>query len=122
ITATHNQKAINIRGEWMFVKIATPEATIPKPPTNIMMGDSARRYNAERSIKVRIVCRLSSALWLSIPVHFAMQSAILQAGFPEAISPQLNRSDDKFASHITLPQSSESFRRICQWQNGINNR
>src|ERR1700744_809788 len=38
----------------------------PRTPANRMMGASARRYTAERSINVRMVCRFSSAQFDSI--------------------------------------------------------
>src|ERR1700690_2794776 len=36
-------------------------AATPSVPANNMMGANARRYTAERSIKVRMVCKFSAA-------------------------------------------------------------
>ena len=60
-------------------------AATPIMPAKIIIGASARRYTAERSINVRMVCRFSSA-------HFGSMNRLCSAK-PNLASPKLTGSD-----------------------------
>src|SRR5688572_30840949 len=64
----------------METKCGTAAATRPIIPALNIIGARARRYIAERSIKVRIVCRFSEAQLESINAYFALQSYHVKIG------------------------------------------
>src|ERR1022692_1399325 len=60
-TATAAQYAANRRDVSNLRAAPTMPAAIPVAPTKPMTGARARRYTADRSIKVRMTCRFSEA-------------------------------------------------------------
>ena len=65
-TLTPIQNPANDAGRSIFTKHAAVAAAIPITPHVSIMGASARRYSAERSMSVRMTCRWSVAQLASI--------------------------------------------------------
>src|SRR6185295_17828332 len=61
IAATPAQYRINQRGRSISKSRPAAAEKRPSTPLKVMMGPSARRYRAERSIKVRMTCKFSAA-------------------------------------------------------------